>query len=294
MKDAWQEGPGRKDGDVFEKTLLSPAKVNLYLKVVGKRPDGYHDLVSLVDVISLYDVMHIREAEDGEVTVKDDRGLLPEGPANTIYRAIMLLKERCGRPEGVSVEVEKRIPLGSGLGGGSGNAATVMKGLVDAWGLSLTPGELSGLGRQVGADVPLFLYGKSCIMKGVGERITPIELPKIWYVVVYPGVAISTAEVYRGLRIVLTNDENDDKVSGKFSQVSEVADILENDLEAVAASICPEIQTIKEQLRGGGALGSLMSGSGSAVFGIFEDERGARKASEEVGRPGSVFVAHSA
>lgn len=279
---------------MFEKTLLSPAKVNLYLKVVGKRPDGYHDLVSLVDIISLYDVMHIREAKDGEVTVRDDRGLLPEGPANTIYRAIMLLKERCGRPEGVSVEVEKRIPLGSGLGGGSGNAATVMKGLVDAWGLSLTPGELSGLGRQVGADVPLFLYGKSCIMKGVGERITPIELPKIWYVVVYPGVAISTAEVYRGLRIVLTNDENDDKVSGKFSQVSEVADILENDLEAVAASICPEIKTIKEQLRGGGALGSLMSGSGSAVFGIFEDETSARKASEEVGRPGSVFIAHSA
>jgi 4-diphosphocytidyl-2-C-methyl-D-erythritol kinase len=278
---------------VDERVLLSPAKVNLYLKVVGKRPDGYHDLVSVVDVISLYDVLRIRAGEDGEVAVRDDRGLLPDGQANTIYRAIMLLKERCGRPDGVSVEVEKRIPLGSGLGGGSGNAATVMKDLARAWGLSLTPEELSGLGRQVGADVPLFMYGKSCIMRGVGERIMPVELPKIWYVVVYPGVAISTAEVYRGLRIVLTKRENDVTFSGKFSQVVDVADILENDLEEVAISICPEIKTIKEQLRGSGALGSLMSGSGSAVFGVFEDETRARKASEEVGSLGSVFIAHS-
>jgi 4-diphosphocytidyl-2-C-methyl-D-erythritol kinase len=276
-----------------ERVLLSPAKVNLYLKVVGKRPDGYHELVSVVDVISLYDVLRVSSGGDGEVAVRDDKGLLPGGQANTIYRAIMLLRERCGRPDGVSVEVEKRIPLGSGLGGGSGNAATVMKDLARAWGLSLTPDELSGLGRQVGADVPLFLYGKSCIMRGVGERITPIDLPEIWYVVVYPGVAISTAEVYRGLRIVLTNSENDVKFSGKFSKVADVADILENDLEAVAISICPEIKTIKEQLRGSGALGSLMSGSGSAVFGVFEDETGARKASEEVGSLGSVFIAHS-
>ena len=107
-------------------------------------------------------------------------------------------------------------------------------------------------------------------MKGVGERITPIELPRIWYVVVYPDVAISTAEVYRGLRIVLTKEENDDKFSGNFHKLREVADILENDLEEVAASICPEIKTIKERLKEARSLGSLMSGSGSAFFGILE------------------------
>jgi 4-diphosphocytidyl-2-C-methyl-D-erythritol kinase len=278
---------------MFERTVLSPAKVNLYLKVVGKRPDGYHDLVSVVDIISLCDVLHLRQAEDGRVSVRDDRGLLPGGPANTVYRAIMLLKERYGNLDGLAVDVEKRIPVGSGLGGGSGNAATVMKELVSAWGISVRPEELAELGKGVGSDVPLFLYGKSCIMRGVGERITPVALPKMWYVVVYPGVAISTAAVYSGLRIYLTKNENDVTVSGNFSQITDVADMLENDLEEVAISICPEIKPIKERLLEAGALGSLMSGSGSAVFGIFENEGAAQKALEKLGGLGSVFIAHS-
>lgn len=278
---------------MFERTVLSPAKVNLYLKVVGKRPDGYHDLVSVVDIISLCDVLHLRQAEGGRVSVRDDRGLLPDGPANTVYRAIMLLKERYGNLDGLAVDVEKRIPVGSGLGGGSGNAATVMKELVSAWGISVRPEELAELGKGVGSDVPLFLYGKSCIMRGVGERITPVALPKMWYVVVYPGVAISTAAVYSGLRIYLTKNENDVTVSGNFSQITDVADMLENDLEEVAISICPEIKPIKERLLEAGALGSLMSGSGSAVFGIFENEGAAQKALEKLGGLGSVFIAHS-
>jgi len=278
---------------MFERTVLSPAKVNLYLKVVGKRPDGYHDLVSVVDIISLCDVLHLRQAEGGRVSVRDDRGLLADGPANTVYRAIMLLKERYGNLDGLAVDVEKRIPVGSGLGGGSGNAATVMKELVSAWGISVRPEELAELGKGVGSDVPLFLYGKSCIMRGVGERITPVALPKMWYVVVYPGVAISTAAVYSGLRIYLTKNENDVTVSGNFSQITDVADMLENDLEEVAISICPEIKPIKERLLEAGALGSLMSGSGSAVFGIFENEGAAQKALEKLGGLGSVFIAHS-
>jgi len=278
---------------MFERTVLSPAKVNLYLKVVGKRPDGYHDLVSVVDIISLCDVLHLRQAEGGRVSVRDDRGLLADGPANTVYRAIMLLKERYGNLDGLAVDVEKRIPVGSGLGGGSGNAATVMKELVSAWGISVRPEELAELGKGVGSDVPLFLYGKSCIMRGVGERITPVALHKMWYVVVYPGVAISTAAVYSGLRIYLTKNENDVTVSGNFSQITDVADMLENDLEEVAISICPEIKPIKERLLEAGALGSLMSGSGSAVFGIFENEGAAQKALEKLGGLGSVFIAHS-
>ncbi|MGD0229641.1 MAG: 4-(cytidine 5'-diphospho)-2-C-methyl-D-erythritol kinase [Syntrophorhabdales bacterium] len=277
----------------MEHELLSPAKVNLYLKVVSKRPDGYHDLVSIVDVISLCDVIHIRETRGGQVVIRDDRGLLPDGPANTIYRAVMLLRERYGIAAGVEVDVEKRIPLGSGLGGGSGNAATVMKELVRIWDLPAEGAELGELGRRVGADVPLFLYGKSCIIRGVGERVSPIDLPAMWYVVVYPNIAISTRDVYNGLRIVLTKDKNDVTVSGKFSHATGIADILENDLEDVAFSLCPAIKTIKERLTEAGALGSLMSGSGSAVFGIFEDERGARKALEELGGLGSVFIAHS-
>jgi len=238
-------------------------------------------------------VIRLRETPGPEVLVRDDRQVLPVGPANTIYRAIMLLKERYGIGAGVTVHVEKHIPLGSGLGGGSGNAATVMKALARLWGLPAEPAELVELGRLVGADVPLFLYGRSCVVRGVGETVSPLELPAMWYVVVYPRVLLSTRDVYNALRIVLTKGENEVKFSEKFSRASDIADILENDLEEVALLKCPEIKTIKERLKEAGALGSLMSGSGSAVFGIFEDKRSARKASEQVGGFGSVFVAHS-
>jgi 4-diphosphocytidyl-2-C-methyl-D-erythritol kinase len=249
--------------------------------------------VSVVDIISIYDVMRLQEARDGEVVVRDDRGLMPRGAANTVYKAIMLIKEKYGIGAGMVVDVEKHIPIGSGLGGGSGNAATVMKELVRLWGLPNDASELAVIGRQIGADVPLFLYGKSCVMRGVGELISPIDLPVIWYIVIYPNVVVNTGDVYNSLRIVLTRDENEVTFSGKLSRVRDVVDILKNDLEEAAFFLCPQVKTIKERLKKAGALGSLMTGSGSAVFGVFEDEAGARKALEKVEGLGRVFIAHS-
>ena len=278
---------------MMEQPILSPAKVNLFLKVTSKRPDGYHNLVSVVDIISIYDVMRLQEARDGEVVVRDDRGLMPRGAANTVYKAIMLIKEHYGIAAGMVVDVEKHIPIGSGLGGGSGNAAAVMKELVRLWGLPDDASELAMIGRRIGADVPLFLYGKPCVMRGVEERISPIDLPVIWYIVIYPNAVVNTGDVYKNLRIVLTRDENEVTFSGKFSCVRDIVDILENDLEEAAFFLCPQIKTIKERLRKAGALGSLMTGSGSAVFGVFEDETDTRKALEKVEGLGSVFIAHS-
>jgi 4-diphosphocytidyl-2-C-methyl-D-erythritol kinase len=283
----------RLAGGKMERVILSPAKVNLLLKVVSKRPDGYHNLVSIVDIVSIYDVIRLKELPDGEVRVRDTAGVLPEGTENTIYRAIMLLKERFGVASGIDALVDKRIPMGSGLGGGSSNAAKVMKALVRLWQLPVKMPELIELGRQIGADVPLFLYGRPCVMRGVGDEVSPIDLPRLSYVIVYPNVAVSTREVYERLRIVLTKGENEVKFSGKFSTVSDIAGVLENDLEKVAFLICPEIKTIKDRLTDAGAVGSLMSGSGSAVFGIFRDERGARRAVEKIGGIGSVFIANS-
>jgi 4-diphosphocytidyl-2-C-methyl-D-erythritol kinase len=277
----------------MEQPVLSPAKVNLFLKVTSKRPDGYHNLISIVDIISIYDVMRLQETRDGKVVVRDDLGLMPQGAANTVYRAIMLIREKYGISAGVAVDVEKHVPIGSGLGGGSGNAATVMKELVRLWGLPDDASELAKLGRLVGADVPLFLYGKSCVMRGVGERISPIDLPVIWYVVVYPNAVVNTGDVYNNLRIVLTRDENEVTFSGKFSRVRDIVEILENDLEEAAFFLCPQIKGIKERLKGAGALGSLMTGSGSAVFGVFEDESGAQEALKKVEGLGRVFIAHS-
>jgi 4-diphosphocytidyl-2-C-methyl-D-erythritol kinase len=276
-----------------EHILLSPAKVNLFLKVLSKRVDGYHNIISIVDIISLYDVIHIEEQRDGKVIVKDDKGILPDGERNTIYKAIMLLKETYKVDSGVRVYVEKNIPVGSGLGGPSSNAATILKGMKEIWGLSIGDGELMALGSEIGADVPLFLYGKSCIMKGIGERILPVELPALWYLIVYPDVILQTREVYEGLKIVLTKGENDIKLRGKFKTTRDIAGILENDLEKIGILICPKIDTIKDRLRKTGSIGALMSGSGSSVFGIFESEKAARKASNMVSDMGSIFIAHS-
>ena len=274
-------------------TALSPAKVNLFLKVVSKRPDGYHNIVSIVDIISLFDVIRIEEIPDDIVSVKDDKGVLPDGMANTMYRAVIALKERFNIRSGVSVYVEKHIPIGSGLGGPSSNAATVLRELTKIWGIPISETELKEIGSNVGADVPLFLYGKPCVMRGIGSVISPIELPSLWYLIVYPNVSISTRRVYEGLKIVLTKKQNDIKLVAKFNNALEISAILENDLERVGILLCPSIQTIKQRLIEAGAQGTLMSGSGSSVFGIFETEEGAIKASASLTNMGSIFITRS-
>jgi len=275
------------------KTFLSPAKVNLLLKVIRKRPDGYHDIVSIVDIISLYDVLHVEEISDDIIAVEDDKRILPSGPANTVFKAAMLLKKTYAVKSGARLFIEKNIPIGAGLGGPSSNAACALKALVDVWDLRVSSNELVTLGAKIGADVPLFLYGKSCIMSGIGEQIRPIRMPSAWYVVVYPGMVLSTRDVYEGLKISLTFAKNNITLSGQLETVFDVARVLENDLERVAFSLHPEIHTAKERLRNAGAIGSLMSGSGSSVFGVFETEEDARVAAGKVSDLGNVFVVHS-
>lgn len=277
----------------MRKTVLSPAKVNLYLKVISKRPDGYHNILSIVDLISLYDSIYIEDIDTDEIIVGDDKGVLPEGEGNTVFRAARMLREAASVNRGVRIFIEKQIPIGSGLGGPSTNAATVLKELRSRWGLTLSDGDLMQIGSRVGADVPLFLHGRPCVMEGTGDIISPIDLPKMWYVVVYPNVAISTKRVYEGLKIVLTNIRNDIKVRSNFKKINDIAIILENDLEYVGIAVCPRIGEIKNRLKKAGALGSLMSGSGSSVFGIFENEEDARQASSMVNTMGEVFVVHS-
>ena len=274
-------------------TILSPAKVNLFLKVVSKRPDGYHNIVSIVDIISLFDIIHMEEIPGDIVTVKDDKGILPQGMANTMYRTIIALKKRFKISSGVHVYIEKKIPIGSGLGGPSSNAATVLRELIKLWKISVSATELNEIGSSIGADVPLFLYGKPCIMRGIGDEVSPIELPNLWYLVIYPNVSISTQRVYEGLKIVLTKKQNDIKLVAKFNNTQEISAILENDLEKVGILLCPTIQTIKDRLIEAGAAGALMSGSGSSVFGIFETEEGTKKAIASLTDMGSVFITQS-
>jgi len=286
----------RADGTLrpaMKTTFLSPAKVNLFLKVLSKRPDGYHNIYSLVDPISLFDLIHIEEHDGNHIIVKDDKGVLPEGEQNTVYRAARLIKEKYSVRKGVSIYIEKKIPIGSGLGGPSSNAATVLKALAGMWGISVSDREFIDLGKSIGADVPLFLYGKPCIMEGIGDIITPVELPSLWYLIVYPNVVLSTREAYSRLKIVLTNNENDIKLMGNFKKIGDIADSLENDLEQIGMIMCPQIKTIKDLLMKTGALGALMSGSGSSIFGVFQSESDMEGASRFVRGVGSIFKAHS-
>ncbi len=277
----------------MEQVVLSPAKVNLLLKVLSKRDDGYHNIVSIVAPVSLHDMIYFEELDNDKIVVMDDKDCLPQGQANTIYKAIMLLKERYGIHKGVKVYVEKHIPIGSGLGGPSSNAAAVLKALSKAWGLKADHEDLIALGKEIGADVPLFLHGGPCVMRGVGEKISPIKLPYLWYLIVYPDMVLKTKDVYGRLKIVLTKDENDIKLRENFEFVQDVADILENDLEKVAILMCPQINALKDRLINAGAFGALMSGSGSSVFGLFEKEEQAKKASLLFSDMEHVFIAHS-
>ncbi|MDI9557583.1 MAG: 4-(cytidine 5'-diphospho)-2-C-methyl-D-erythritol kinase [Pseudomonadota bacterium] len=274
-------------------TVLSPAKVNLFLKVVSKRPDGYHNIVSIVDIISVFDVIHIEEIPDDVIIIEDDKDILPKDAANTMYRAAVALKERFKINRGARVFVEKNIPIGSGLGGPSSNAATVLKELARIWKVKINEAELNDIGKGIGADVPLFLYGNACIMRGIGNKISPVELPSLWYLIIYPNISISTRRVYEGLKIVLTKKQNDIKLVAKFSGTREVSAILENDLERIGILLCPIIKTIKDRLIESGASGTLMSGSGSSVFGIFENEEGAKQASASLTNMGKIFIARS-
>jgi 4-diphosphocytidyl-2-C-methyl-D-erythritol kinase len=272
--------------------LRSPAKINLFLKVTGKRPDGYHDLVSLMCCIGLYDRIALRTGA-ASISVACSFPDVPEDSTNIAAQAAELFYTRYDTTDRVAIEIEKRIPVGAGLGGGSSNAATVLNGLNGHYGQPFSSAELIRMGASIGADVPFFLFGKPALAAGIGERLTACPGLDRWKVVViYPGFSVSTAEVYKKLNLGLTKCEN--KLKGFFLKQYGFlpAQHLCNDLETVVIPRYPEIATAKKRLLENGAQGALMSGSGSSVFGMFAKSKTARVAGEVLSPQygGAVFV----
>ncbi|MBU2622217.1 MAG: 4-(cytidine 5'-diphospho)-2-C-methyl-D-erythritol kinase [Proteobacteria bacterium] len=249
--------------------ILSPAKINLFLHVSGKRPDGYHDIVSLICCVSLYDVMSF-DFGGGITTVTCTDPEIPCDERNHALKAASLFLGKFRKNEGVRIHIEKNIPAGAGLGGGSSNAATVLSCLNKWFGNPFPVEEIMAMGLEIGADVPFFLYRKPALATGIGEKLKeyPLKLPyKI--LIVYPGFGVLTQEVYNNLNLRLTNCKNKLK---KLIFVQEFhAKLLCNDLESVTVSKYPEINEAKEAILKQGAAGALMSGSGSSVFGLFPD-----------------------
>ena len=261
--------------------LFAPAKVNLYLRIEGRRDDGYHLLDTLMAPISLGDEVEVARARGAprSVTVRADDPAVPLGEDNTVHRAAQAFHERTGCREAIAVHIRKRIPMGAGLGGGSTDAAAALRGMNELFGAGLSVAELEALALKVGADVPFFVRGAPARARGIGERLKPVDwLPRLWTVVLFPGFPVSTAWAYGEFRSKLTKPARNNNLIGTLDTPHEVARVMVNDLETVTIGRYPRIARLKQQLDDKGAIGSLMSGSGSAVFGLFADEAEARTA----------------
>ncbi len=263
--------------------ILCPAKVNLCLHVTGRRPDGYHTLHSLMCCIDIWDRVIIK-VTGGGIRVTCTHPEVPDDKTNLTYRAAerfldQLFSQHGYTCDGVNIHIDKQIPISAGLGGGSSDAAAVFCGLNRHFGNPFNQKELMELALAVGADVPFFIFGKAAIVTGIGEQLALYSNLKPYYVVlIYPGIRISTAEVYKKLDLGLTNYEKEPKKLLLEHKVYDAALHLCNDLESVVFKSFPEIVGIKKALQENGAVGALVSGSGSSVFGIYEDLRTAQGA----------------
>ncbi|MFO7931841.1 MAG: 4-(cytidine 5'-diphospho)-2-C-methyl-D-erythritol kinase [Desulfosalsimonas sp.] len=265
--------------------IHAPAKINLYLDVVGRRSDGYHELVSLMCLIGIHDTVRFSFAPadqpDG-IAVECSHPGVPPGRSNLAYRAASEFFAETGlNPPRVAISIEKQIPVGAGLGGGSSNAAAVLCGLNRYFGCPVSAERLMELGCFLGADVPFFIFGRPAVATGIGEKLSEFRgLPSMPVVVIYPGQPLSTAEVYKKLNLALTKSE---KINKKFIfkpgwVAEDVSKQLFNALEKTAEELCPEIGEAKKALLSSGATGAIMTGSGSSVFGIYADTRTAESA----------------
>lgn len=258
----------------------APAKINLILRVLGKREDGYHEIFSLMQRISLFDTLYFRPISVPRIELKTNCPFLPSDKSNLIYRAAHLFLKEVYNDFGISIYLIKRIPLSSGLGGGSSDAATTLLGLNSLFGHPFSKKRLSEMAILLGSDVPFFIFKSTAIVTGRGEKVRPVnlELP-FWYLILCPPIEVSASEVYSSWK--LTKEGNKTKIP----EIGKVLEYLENDLEDFAIHSFPEIDMAKEMLREVGARKVVMTGSGGAVFGVFLAKKEACFARERLKLP---------
>lgn len=253
------------------------AKINLGLEVVRKRPDGFHEIRTLFQSVGLRDILEFLPASGSSIELTGSDPSISWAEDNLIHRAATMLSRTHALKKGVAIHVIKNIPPGRGLGGGSSNAAMTLWALNRLWGLGLVRQDLMNLGAGLGSDVPYFLQGGLCLGTGRGEEIRPLEdLERRYVLLVFPRLSVSTGFIYEQHRVTLTSHGKDSKIM-QFLK-SPGLHGLENDLEETIFCFYPLIKESKRRLRDLGSELSLVSGSGSAVFGLFSDLRVARQA----------------
>ena len=259
------------------------AKINLGLKVLGRRPDGYHNILSVFQTVDLSDSLRFEPSTVGSTQIVCDHSGVPTGPENLVHRAIEVLRSATGIRKGVRVILKKRIPMGAGLGGGSSDAAAALRALNRAWGLALSPEALRELAGRLGSDVFFFLSPGTAVVSGRGEQVRYISWPEdAFYVLVNPGFEVSTRWAYDNLRIGLT--ERSAYISfmgsteGREIRASRLFACLENDFMPLLAATYPEVERIRSALDRYGPLACSLSGSGSTLYGVFRDAKQSREA----------------
>jgi len=264
--------------------ILSPAKINLFLQVTGKRPDGFHELFSLMCCVDLFDTIYLQFGGK-KIVIESSGQPIPLDGTNLAHKAATLFFSALRKTNGLKIYIQKSIPVAAGLGGGSSNAASVLCGLNQHYGFPFSRQELISMGLQLGADVPFFIFQQPALATGVGENLEAYSGPLPYHVLlINPGLEVPTAEVYRNLNLRLT------KCKKKITKPSlkqggfDGSLHLCNDLETVTISKYPVIESLKKQLLSHGAIGALMSGSGPTVFGLFSDAESAVEAGQSIGR----------
>ncbi|MBF0421724.1 MAG: 4-(cytidine 5'-diphospho)-2-C-methyl-D-erythritol kinase [Magnetococcales bacterium] len=260
----------------------APAKINLYLRVVGRRVDGYHLLDSAMAFFPWFDRLEVMDEGD-EITLQCRPQVTSAMEENLAWRAASLLRQRGRINRGVQLHLFKEIPHGAGLGGGSSDAALVLLALNRLWGLDWPLDQLCEVGLELGADIPFFLGGMAAHVSGIGEQLTMFpDCPELELVVVYPGIPLATASVYRNITETMVDEFK--KSLPPSAQGTKNKLNFHNDLQHIACRLTPEINRGCEFLRACGATTTLMSGSGSAVFGIFNHQTTALSACEHISR----------
>ena len=251
--------------EAWRRRWPAPAKLNLFLHVVGRRADGYHLLQTVFRLIDLVDWIEFSPREDSAIRLAEPLPGVPED-ADLTVRAARLLQEAGAVRTGVTIRVAKRIPIGGGLGGGSSDAATTLIALNELWDAGLSRAELSALAVRLGADVPFFLLGRNAFAEGIGERLTPLDLGPAWYVVITPQVAVSTREIFSSTALT--------RATKRLTITAFFAGLGRNDLEPVVCGRFPQVARALAWLKGFGD--ARMSGSGASVFAAFRTESEAR------------------
>lgn len=255
--------------------VKAPAKINLSLDVLHKRPDGYHEVKMIMTTIDLADRIELSDREDGRIVIYSHNRFVPDDQRNLAYQAAQILKRRYNISKGVNILIDKHIPVAAGLAGGSSDAAATLRGLNTLWELGLSLDTLAEIGAEIGSDVSFCVYGGTALATGRGEIVEHIEAPpRCWVILAKPEIGVSTADVYRNLKIEEMDHPKVDAMvhaiqSGNYD---EMCSLVGNVLEAVTLKMHPEVALIKEQIKRFGADAVLMSGSGPTVFGLVQHD----------------------